>query len=51
MLSNKQNLSTLQSLQEIERKIMSALGASIGILPDDILQDISFFIPAEEYEE
>lgn len=47
MISNRQNLSTLQSLQTLERKIMNALGASIGILPADTMQDITFFIPAE----
>ena len=47
MISNRQNLSTLQSLQTLERKIMNALGASIGILPADTMQDITFFIPNE----
>ena len=47
MISNRQNISTLQTLQGIERKIMNALGASIGILPADTMQDITFFIPAE----
>lgn len=47
MISNRQNISTLQSLQTLERKIMNALGASIGILPADTMQDITFFIPNE----
>jgi hypothetical protein len=47
MMGNRQNLNTLQSLQTLERKIMNALGASIGVIPDTDLQDITFFIPAE----
>ena len=47
MIGNRKNLTTLQSLQSLERKIMNALGASIGIIPDTDLQDITFFIPAE----
>jgi hypothetical protein len=47
MISNRQNLSTLQTLQKLEREIMNALGASIGILPADTMQDITFYIPAE----
>lgn len=47
MISNRQNIQTLQALQTLERKLMNALGASIGILPADTMQDITFFIPNE----